>query len=421
MAQLSLLAESLVGSEIVKLGNEISQRIRNGEEIYNYTIGDFDSRYFPIPDRLLHGVMEAYQQGYTNYPPGEGLAELREAVCTYFERHFQITYALNEVQISSGGRPLIYSLFRTLIDEHDKVIYAVPSWNNNHYVHMNWGSHCVIQTDAASHFMPRALDIAPHMADAVLICLCSPQNPTGTVMDPGELEQICDMVLETNASRGPDERKVFLMYDQMYSLLTHENTKHVHPVGIRPAMKEYTVYVDGISKSMAATGVRVGWSTGPAPVIAKMKAFLSHIGAWAPMAEQKATAAFLKDDVALEDWLVGFKSAIWQRLSKLSTAFRELKSQGFPVDLIEPRGGIYLTVKIDIIGKVWKEKLLETPADVNAFLLSEARLAIVPFSCFGANLDSPWFRISVGTASLVDLDTVIKNLTWALKTLTSGI
>src|SRR5207342_570331 len=98
------------------------------------------------------------------------------------------------------------------------------------------------------------------------------------------------------------QKKLYLMYDQMYWHLTYGNIRHYDPVSLRPAMKEYTIYIDAISKVFAATGVRVGWAFGPVSVIDKMKALLTHIGAWSPMAEQKATAQFLPQSKEIDEY-----------------------------------------------------------------------------------------------------------------------
>ena len=146
MAKLSKLAENQTGSEIVKLGNAISERIKNGEKIYNYTIGDFDPSIFPIPQEFEDFIVQEYRQKSTSYPPADGVAELRKAVATFIKEWEGIDYAPNEIQIASGGRPLLYTIFKVLVDKGDKVIYAVPSWNNNHYVNMNEGVHCMCVT-----------------------------------------------------------------------------------------------------------------------------------------------------------------------------------------------------------------------------------------------------------------------------------
>ena len=193
-------------------------------------------------------------------------------------------------------------------------------------------------------------------------------------------------------------KKLFLMFDQMYWTLTFGNSVHYNPVSLRPAMRDVTVFVDGISKVFAATGVRVGWSLGPELIIAKIKAILSHVGAWAPMAEQKATAKYLLQKDNIDRYLVNFKQEIYYRLEEISKGFSQMKSEGFNVDVIAPQGAIYLTIKVDLVGKKKADgTLLQTQADVTQYLLDEAKLAIVPFYAFGAERTSPWYRLSVGT------------------------
>ncbi len=404
MSSLSKLADSLIGSEIVILGNAINDRKAKGERIFNYTIGDFDPSIFPIPQIFEDEIVSAYREHRTNYPPADGILVLRTAVADMFRRVENIDYKSNEVLISSGGRPLIYALFKTIVDKGDKVIYTVPSWNNNHYTHMNDGEHCVVEVFQEHNFMPRAADIAPHIKGATLLCLCSPQNPTGTTLEKVELEQICEMVLAENASRTAEEKKLYLMFDQMYWSLTFGETVHHNPVALCPEMKAYTIFVDGISKSLAATGVRVGWALGPVNVIAKMRALLSHIGAWSPMAEQYATAMFLNNEKAVAEFNKSFKIKLEERLNYIYKAFTALKQKAYPVDIVAPQAAIYLTVKIDFKGYIFNGKKLETQKDVSDFLLNEASLALVPFSCFGADKESPWYRMSIGTCKFEELD-----------------
>ena len=397
MSTLSQLAESLIGSEIVKLGNEISKRVRDGEKIYNYTIGDFDPDIFPIPAGLEEQIIACYRQRYTNYPPADGLLELRSAISKFTEEHQYISYAPNEIQVASGGRPLIYALFKTIVDVHDKVIYGVPSWNNNHYVSMNHGAHCIIETTVENNFMPTVADVKQHISGAVLLCLCSPQNPTGTTISKETLEGICDLVIEENKKREGKAKKLYVMYDQMYSLLVYDNIKHFDPVSLRPEMKDYTIFIDGISKSFAGTGVRVGWALGPVHVLSKMRPLLSHIGAWAPMAEQKATANFLEQKDLLKEYLGHFKKELQERLITIYQGFTRLKEKGYEIDCIAPHAAIYLTLKLPLAGKSADGKTLNDQKDVTEYILNKAKLAIVPFYAFGADHSSPWYRLSVGT------------------------
>lgn len=416
--KLSHLSETLIGSEIVKLGGEIREKIRQGERIYNFTIGDFDPSIFPIPKELEDAIVEAYRKHFTNYPAAEGNLDLREAIHSFIKDEEGLDYGINEILVASGGRPLIYTVFRAICDKGDKIIYAVPSWNNNHYTHFVEGEHIVIEAKAENNFMPTADDIRPYVKEASLISLCSPQNPTGTTFRKEELEAICDMVIEENKRRGDGQKKLYVMYDQMYWHLTYAGIKHYNPVSLRNEMRDYTIFIDAISKVFAATGVRVGWGMGPAPVISKMKAILTHIGAWAPMAEQKAVAYYLGNRDGIKKYLANFKNEIEERLRRIYNGFTLLKNEGLPVDAITPEAAIYLTIKIDLAGKKTTEgKVLETQSDVTAYVLNAAGLAVVPFYAFGADRSSAWYRLSVGTCKKNEIEEMIGRLREALKKL----
>ncbi|MDP4283302.1 MAG: pyridoxal phosphate-dependent aminotransferase [Bacteroidota bacterium] len=416
--RLSNLAESLVGSEIVRLGADIKEKISNGEKIYNFTIGDFDSSIFPIPQKLEEEIIEAYREKLTTYPPADGILSLRKVVSKFIKEREELDYKTNEVLIAAGGRPLIYALYRAIVDKDDKVIYSVPSWNNNHYVHFTEGRHQVIETNAENNFMPSAESIKPHIQDAVLIALCSPLNPTGTVFKKEELEKICDMVLEENMRRSNDEKKLYVMYDQMYWTLTFGDTQHYNPVSLRPEMKDYTIFIDGISKAFAATGVRVGWALGPEHVLAKMKAINSHLGAWSPMAEQHATAKFLLQKNVVDGYLSHFKNELEERLELIYKGFQQLKKEGFSVDACAPQAAIYLTIQISLAGKKTSEGiLLATQSDVTSYILNEAKLAVVPFYAFGAAKNSDWYRLSVGTCKKEEIPEMLGKLKIALNNL----
>ena len=416
--KLSHLYQTLIGSEIVKLGGEIRERIRKGEHIYNYTVGDFDPQIFPIPQELEDAIVEAYRNKFTNYPPGEGSLELREAVGKFAKTYQGLEYNTDEILIASGGRPLIYALFRAICDKGDKIIYAVPSWNNNHYVHFVEGEHLVVEAKAENNFMPLADDIRPFIKDASFLALCSPQNPTGTTFRKEALKDICDMIVEENRRRGEDEKKLYVMFDQMYWHLTYDGIHHHDPVTLHPEMRNYTVFVDAISKVFASTGVRVGWSMGPAPLLNKMKAILSHVGAWAPMAEQKALTRFLSQKEAIDSYLVHFKKELEERLRRIYDGLIRLKNEGHNIDAVSPEAAIYLTIKMDLVGKKTADgKVLESQSDVTSYLLQYASLAVVPFYAFGASRNSPWYRLSVGTCKKEEIDEMLEKLGTALKQL----
>ena len=416
--KVSKLAENIIGSEIIKLAGEVNEKIKQGEKIYNLTIGDFNPNEFPIPAELKQFIIDEYIANQTNYPAADGMLELRTAVSNLLKQRGGLDYKADEILIAGGARPVIYSIFKALVDPDDTVIFAVPSWNNNHYSYLNGAKTIVIEATPEQNFMPRASDIKPHISKANFVALCSPQNPTGTVFTKEGLEEICDVILEENKKRDASQKPVYLMYDQIYWALTFGDIKHHDPVSLRPEMKNYTIFVDGISKSLAATGVRVGWSMGPKFIIDKMKAILTHVGAWAPKAEQLATAKYLNDLNKYDAFIVLQKEKINARLTGFYKGFQALKAAGFKVDAITPQAAIYLTVQFNLHGqKTANGTILATTKDITKYLLDEAKLAIVPFSAFGASADSSWHRLSVGTCKLEDVDGAIANLKVALSKL----
>ena len=414
----SNLANGLQTSPIITLAAEINEKIQRGEKFYNLTIGDFNPKVFPIPEKLKLEIQAAYDASQTNYPGAFGALNLRESVSRFLEGDADLAYTPNDILIASGGRPLIYSAYREVVNPDEPVIFPVPSWNNDYYTHLSSGKAVILETRAENYFMPTAADIKPHLKDAALIALCSPLNPTGTVLSQDGLAEICDLVLEENRARGKDRKPVYVMFDQIYWLLTFGDTRHHTPVNLRPEMRDYTIFIDGVSKAFAGTGVRVGWAYGPSDIIKKMRTMIAHMGAWAPKPEQVAVGNFLADRAAVDGYLDWFRKEIRSRLEGFYKGFIALKQKGHRVDAIEPQAAMYLTVQLNLAGAVTAEgQRLEHNADVHRYILDEAKVGLVPFSHFGASESSNWYRLSVGTCRLQEVEVIISALDAALNKL----
>lgn len=415
--KVSKLAANLIGSEIVKIGNEVNELKAKGAEIANLTIGDLNSNIYPIPAELKEEVQKAYQNNITNYPPANGIASLRNEVSKDLKRRWNLDYSANDILITAGSRPLIYAVYKTIVDEGDKVIYPTPSWNNNHYAYLTSADAIEVRTKAENNFLPTAEELKPHLEGAVLLALCSPLNPTGTMFTEAQLREICELVLAENKKRGADEKPLYVMYDQIYSNLTF-GAQHVDPVSLFPEMREYTIYIDGISKCLAATGVRVGWGFGPSHIIDKMKALLTHVGAWAPKPEQEATAKYYENPEVVDAFITDFKGKLESSLQELHNGIQDLKGKGLAVDSIQPMGALYLTIKLDYIGKAKEDgTVLADSSDLVFYLINEAGLALVPFSAFGEEKSEPWFRASVGGVAQSEIATMLPKLEAALNKL----
>jgi aspartate aminotransferase len=409
---------TLEGSAILRIAAEIRKRVAAGERVCNLTVGDFDPRQFPIPKALEDGIVEALRQHETNYPPSAGMPPLRDAIVAYTERSLGLRYPVESVLVTTGSRPGVYGAYATLVDPGDRVVFGVPSWNNNYYCHMVGAAPVPVACRPEEGFLPTAEALAPHLRGARLLALNSPLNPCGTCFDAATLGAICDLVLEENARRSAGERPLYLVYDQVYWQLTFGDIDHVDPVNLRPEMARYTVYVDGISKAFASTGVRVGWVLGPTDVIDKMNNFLQHVGTWAPRAEQLATARFLMDEDAIQAYRAEHIRGLQARLDALYNGLESLRTAGHPVNAVEPQGAIYLSGQFDLVGRTTPEgQTLRTNDDVRQWLLRTAGLAVVPFDAFGAVGETGWCRLSVGAVSLADIEGALPRLRAGLELL----
>jgi aspartate aminotransferase len=417
--RISTMAAGLVGSEILKIGAEIRGLAASGKAVCDLTVGDFNPKYFPIPEMLSDAVRTALEKGETNYPPSNGMLELRKAVARFYARDLGLHYPDSSVLILGGARPAIYCLFRTVCDPGDRIVYPIPSWNNNHYIHMVGGVGVPVRCTAESRFMPKREDIVRALPGARMVCLNSPLNPTGTAIDRDALLGICEAILEENAKREQKgERPLYLMYDQIYWMLCFGQTTHHTPPELIPEMAKYTVFIDGISKAFAATGLRVGWAVGPNDLINRLSAIVGHVGAWAPRAEQVATAALLDDPSAIESYQKVFKHKLESRLGQLHSALQTMKSEGLAVDSIPPMGAIYLTARLHPFGKRTPQgKVLETNEDIRRYVLEASGIGLVPFQAFGATEDDGWFRMSVGAASEADITSALPRLATAFRAL----
>src|SRR5262245_55110478 len=403
--RISAMSEGMSGSEILRIAAEIRAMTEAGQRVCNLTVGDFSPAEFRIPKFLENEIADALRRGETNYPPSNGVAPLRESIRRFYEHSLGLKYEASSVLVTSGSRPGIYGTFRTVVDPGDRVVFPVPSWNNNHYCHLTGAVPVMVATTRDTAFLPTRELLAPVIRGARLLALNSPLNPTGTAFTAETLLGVCDLVLEENARRRNGERPLYLMYDQVYWMLTFGETRHVDPVSLRPEIAPYTIYVDGVSKAFAATGVRVGWVVGPQDLIDSMNNLLGHVGTWAPRPEQVATAKLLDAPNEVSAFGTEITAGVRRRLDALYDGIMAMRAEGLPVDATVPMGAIYLSARFALNGKRTPDgQVLRTNDDIRRYLLKAAGFAVVPFQAFGVMEDTGWLRLSVGAVSMADIE-----------------
>ena len=417
-AALNRMAGGLGGSAILKIAGEINAKKAEGRDICNLTVGDFSPAQFRVPAKFAAEVGKAYSEGETNYPPAVGLPGTRRAVRDLYERKLGLNYPTECVIMGSGARPPIFATYALVVQPGDKVLYGIPSWNNHYYCHINGGEVIGIATTSDTDFLLHARHLEGELEGVSLVCLNSPLNPCGTAYSAEALGRLCDVILAENQRReARGERPVMVMYDQVYWMLCFGGVEHVTPPGVRPAMAAYTILVDAISKSFAATGVRVGWAVVPPGLTGAYQALIGHMGAWAARPEQLATEALLDDDDAIAAYHADMKSAVEARLNALHEGFEAMHAAGLPVRSIAPQGAIYLSVRFEILGRSADGRSLASDEDIRGYLLDEAGFGIVPFQAFGLTEDTGWMRLSVGAVGLDDIEAGLARIEAALRKL----
>lgn len=409
---LTRVAREMAGSMILGIAAEVRALAASGAPVCNLTVGDFDPRQFPIPEALRDAILAAYGAHQTNYPPSEGIPELRSAICAWYARELGIEVPPDWIVVASGARPVMYATYRLFLEPGDTLVFCAPSWNNGYYAQLTDANVVALRTRAEDGFFPTVEDLAPHLRDARLFTLNSPQNPTGTVIPPKRLAALARAIVAENARRAASgERPLLWMFDQVYWTLTFGDARHVHPAVLVPELTPYVVTIDAISKSFAATGLRVGWAVLPPALAERMKAFIGHVGAWAPRPEQAGTAALLADPAALSAYNATFRAALAERLTLLD---RGLSALG--VEHLVPAGAMYLSVRFDrLFGRPGVDGApMRTNEDIRRYLLHRAGVAVVPFQAFDLDGDDGWFRMSVGAVSVAQLEGALDRLGAAL-------
>lgn len=404
-AVLGPMAE-MKGSTILGIAGQVRALKAQGLEICDLTVGDFSPLHFRIPAELTQEITRALEAGHTNYPPADGVPELKAAIVRLYERQLGLKFSPDWVCVASGARPPIYAAWRLFTLPGDRTLSSLPMWNTGYYAQLCQTRHEYLSTRAEDGFFPTVEQVRRALPGARLLALNSPLNPTGTAIERDVIEGIARALVDENRRRLPlGQPPCILLYDQVYWLLPSPGVQHHSPVSLVPECAPWVVHVDAISKCFAATGLRVGWAVLPPALQGPMKSLIGHIGAWAPRPEQLATARLLDRPDRTEAALNALRGQLDERLSLAYTAISAMEAQGLPVHAVKPQGALYLSLRVDLVGRGFHSN-----EAIRAWLLEEAGFAVVPFQAFDLDEDSGWFRMSVGAVGVAELDVALQRL-----------
>lgn len=381
-------------SPTMKVAAKAKELKAQGLNVIDLSVGEPD---FPTPENIKEAAKKAIDANHTRYTLNSGIPQLRQAISDYLKNNCKLDYSPNDIIVSSGAKQSIYNSILSIVDPGDEVIIPAPYWvSYPHMVSMAEGESVVISTTLESNFKITADQLEKAITPKTkALIMCNPSNPTGAAYTPVELKAIADVVRKHD---------MYVISDEIYEQLVYDDFKLVSFASFDEEIKAKTITVNGVSKTYAMTGWRIGFTAGPSDVINGINKIQSHSTSNAASISQYAA---LEAFAGPQDAVANMKVEFAKRRNYLH---KELNSiEGISCNLAE--GAFYLFPNVEgIFGKSNDSVKIENSTDLALFLLNEAQIAIVPGSAFGAE---GYLRLSYAT-SLENLEDAVKRLKEAL-------
>lgn len=371
-----------------------------GIEVIDFGLGEPD---FDTPDEIKNAAIEALRAGFTKYTAPGGIDELKAAIVDKFLRDNHLQYEKNQVVVSCGAKHSLYNLAQVLFEHGDEVLIPAPYWvSYPDQVRLNDATPVFIETREEDHFLlTRNLLAARITPRTKALILNSPSNPTGSAYTQKQLEELVDVILE---------KQLIVISDEIYEPFVYDGFKHVSFAAIHPELKNRTIVVNGVSKSYAMTGWRIGYAAGPRDVITAIETVQSQSTSNPTSIAQKAAVAALRGGSRFTEMMV---AEFDQRRRYIVKRLNEMPG----VSCLMPRGAFYAFPNVTaVMNRRWKNRAFKTVNDLADYFLEEARIAVVAGDAFGA---PGHLRISYATA-LPLIEKGMDRMAEAIKNLKGG-
>ena len=358
-----------------------------GVDVVNFGAGEPD---FDTPDNIKEAAIKAINEGFTKYTAAPGIPQLKQAICAKLKRENDLDYAENQIIVSCGGKHSFYNLAQALLDPGDEVIIPAPYWvSYPPMVSLAGGVPVIIEAGQEQGFKitPAQLEgaITPKTRAVVIN---SPSNPTGAAYTLDELKTLAEVAVA---------KDILIISDEIYEHIIYDGFKQYSPAQISPEIKERCVILNGVSKSYSMTGWRIGFTAGPAELVAAMTKIQSQSTSNPTSISQKAAIeAYNGPQDYVRDVLKHFD----ERRRYIVKALNEIPG----VTCTNPQGAFYAFPGVEgLIGKKCRSQEIDSSLSLCEMLLDEAKIAVVPGEAFGA---PGYMRLSYATS----LDNIKKGI-----------
>ena len=355
-----------------------------GRPVIGFGAGEPD---FPTPDYIVEAAQRACAEPkFHKYTPAAGLPELREAIAAKTARDSGLVVSASQVLVTNGGKHAVYQTFATLLDPGDEVLLPTPYWTSYpESIALAGGVPVLVHTDETSGYLVSLEQLEAHLTDRTkLLLFVSPSNPTGAVYPPEQIAEI---------GRWAAERGIWVVTDEIYEHLVYGDARFVSMPVMAPEIADRCVVLNGVAKTYAMTGWRVGWMAGPADVIKAAINLQSHATSNVCNIAQAAALTAVSGDLSA---VAQMRSAFDRRRQLMTAMLNEVPGVVCPL----PEGAFYCYPSVKaLLGRELAGRRPATSSELAELLLDEADVAVVPGEAFGTN---GYFRLScaLGDADL---------------------
>jgi aspartate aminotransferase len=366
----------------------ITQKARDlkaqGKDIISLSVGEPD---FDTPDNIKEAAIAAIRRGETKYPPVSGIPQLREAIAAKFKRENGLDYKASQTIVGTGGKQVLYNAFLATLNPGDEVVIPAPFWvSYPEMVALNYGTPVIVNTSLENNFKLQAADLDRAITPRTKwVILNSPSNPSGAAYSHAEMKALTDVLLA--------HPHVWILTDDMYEHLVYGDFKFVTPAQVEPSLLTRTLTMNGVSKSYAMTGWRIGYAAGPEHLIKAMDMVQGQQTSGASTISQFAALEALSGP---QDCIPKFRAAFEKRRDLVVSMLNQATGLVCP----KPEGAFYVYPSLaGLIGKkTTSGKVIANDEDFVIALLEQEGVAAVHGGAFG---QGPNFRISYATSDAV--------------------
>jgi Aspartate/tyrosine/aromatic aminotransferase len=367
MMKLSARINSIKPSPTLAITMKANALRAEGRDVIGFGAGEPD---FDTPDNVKKAAIQAIEEGFTKYTPVGGIDELKDAIIGKLNRDNKLNYTRAQIVVSCGAKHTLYNLAQVLFEEGDEVIIPSPYWVSYPDIVILTGAKPVIlKTNASDGFK-----IGPGQLEEVInprtraVIINSPSNPTGAVYTQAELVELAEVFVK---------KDVLAISDDIYEKILYDGISFANMATVNADMKERTVVVNGVSKSHAMTGWRIGYAAGPVEIIAAATKLQSQNTSNPTSIAQKAAVEALNGDQAIVEAMV-------KEFEKRRNVMVDRLNAIPGITCMTPQGAFYVFPEIaGLLGRKYGGKVLATSSDVAAWLLDEANVAVIPGGEFG--------------------------------------